>query len=251
MNIDYPTPEHLPALRALFRQAFGDTDAFLDAFYSTAFAYDRCLCVMVENRPAAALYWLDCQWEGKPIAYLYAVATAQAFRGQGLCRALMAYAHNHLAGLGYAGAILVPGTEELFQMYGKMGYRVCSQIQEFSCRAGSESVSLRPIDGEEFCRLRRQYLPAGGVVQEDVNIAFLSTMADFYAGEDFLLTVHRQANPLFAPELLGSLDDAPGILATLGKEQGHFRAPGVGRSFAMYHSFAGNSAPSYFAFAFD
>ncbi len=251
MNIDYPTPEHLPALRALFQQAFGDTDTFLDAFYSTAFAYDRCLCVMVEDRPAAALYWLDCQWEGKPIAYLYAVATAQAFRGQGLCRALMEHTHTHLAHLGYAGTILVPGTEELFQMYGKMGYRVCSQIREFSCQAGASAVPLRSIDGEEFCRLRRLYLPAGGVIQEDANITFLRTMADFYAGEDFLLAVDRNQTPLFAPELLGSPDAAPGILAALGLEKGLFRIPGADRPFAMYHSLGQSSMPTYFAFAFD
>ena len=251
MNINYPTPEQLPALRALFLQAFGDSDAFLDAFYSTAFAYDRCLCVMVEGRPAAALYWLDCQWEGKPIAYLYAVATAPVFRGKGLCRGLMEYAHSHLASLGYAGTIIVPGSKELFQMYGKMGYKVCSWIQEFSCRAGSEPVSLRPIDKEEFCRLRRQYLPAGGVLQEDANIAFLQTMADFYAGEDFLLAVDRQANPLFAPELLGSPDAAPGILAALDRENGIFRTPGSGRAFAMYRPITMGPAPTYFGFAFD
>ena len=251
MRTDYPTPEQLPALRALFQKAFGDTDAFLDAFFSTAFAYDRCLCVMVEDRPAAVLYWLDCQWEGKPIAYLYAVATAQAFRKRGLCRALMEGTHTHLSHLGYAGTILVPGTKDLFQMYEKMGYQVCSQLREFSCSAGQEPVVLRPIEGEEYCRLRRQYLPAGGVLQEDANMEFLRTMADFYAGEDFLLAVDRSRSPLFAPELLGNADAAPGILAALGKKQGHFRTPGTGRPFAMYHSFAGDSTPSYFAFAFD
>lgn len=251
MNIDYPTPEHLPRLRALFQQAFGDSDAFLDVFYSTAFAYDRCLCVFVEDSPAAALYWLDCRWEEKPIAYIYAVATAQAFRGRGLCRALMEYAHSQLAALGYAGAILVPGTEDLFQMYGNLGYRVCSKIREISCRAGSEAAALRAIDREEFCRLRRQYLPAGGVIQEDANLAFLAAMADFYAGEDFVLTVFRGANPLFAPELLGNVNAAPGILAALHKEEGIFRIPGDGRPFAMYHPFTGISAPTYFAFAFD
>ena len=36
MTFDYPTPQQLPGLRQLWQQVFGDTDEFLDAFFSTA-----------------------------------------------------------------------------------------------------------------------------------------------------------------------------------------------------------------------
>ena len=82
MFADYPQAEQLPALRQLWKQAFGDTDAFLDIFFSTAFSPERCRCVVTDGEVAAALYWFSCEADGQPLAYLYAVATAERFRGQ-------------------------------------------------------------------------------------------------------------------------------------------------------------------------
>ena len=86
MNINHPTPEQIPSLRTLWKEAFGDFDPFLDAFFATAFDEKRCLAV---NGADAACYWLDCACAGQKIAYLYAVATAKHRQGQGFCRALM------------------------------------------------------------------------------------------------------------------------------------------------------------------
>ena len=81
MIIDYPAENAIPQLRGLWKEAFGDEDAFLDAFFATGFSPDRCRCVTVDGQLAAALYWFDCSWEEKPLAYLYAVATGKAYRG--------------------------------------------------------------------------------------------------------------------------------------------------------------------------
>lgn len=251
MKIDYPAETQIPKLRKLWQEAFSDEDAFLDSFYGTAFAPDRCRCVTVDGKLAAALYWFDCQLNGKPVAYIYAVATAEAYRGKGLCRALMENAHSHLAYLGYAGAVLVPGTPSLFRMYEAFGYRTCGMISEFSCAAAEEPVSLRAIDAAEFCVLRRKYLPAGSVLQEGVNLEFLQTMAKFYAGDDFLLTVSDGDGAFFAPELLGNVHASPSILTAFGKKEGVFRTPGGDKPFGMYKVLNEQDYPRYFGFAFD
>lgn len=251
MKIDYPSQGQIPMLRKLWQEAFGDEDAFLDAFFETAFAPDRCRCVTVDEKPVAALYWFDCQLEGQPVAYLYAVATAETHRGKGLCRALMENAHSHLAYLGYTGAVLVPGSRKLFEMYEALGYHTCCRISEFVSAAAEEPVDFRKIDAEEFCALRRSYLPAGSVLQEGVNLDFLKTMADFYAGEDFLLTVSKADGSFFVPELLGNVHAAPSILTAFGKKEGTFRAVGGDKPFAMYRSFGQLPPPRYFGFAFD
>ena len=95
MKADYPTREQTEGLCKLWQEAFGDNDAFLDAFWSTAFSSDRCRCITVDGEVAAALYWFDCRCENKPMAYLYAVATARSHRGKGLCKALMESTHTH------------------------------------------------------------------------------------------------------------------------------------------------------------
>ena len=241
MKIDYPAEGQIPALRNLWTEAFGDDDDFLDIFWDTAFSPDRCRCITVDSQVAAALYWFDCRFDGKPIAYIYAVATAKAFRGQGLCRKLMDNTRDLLAGLGYSGSILVPDGH-LFGMYESMGYQVCSSVRKFSCKAG-EPVALREIDAEEYAQLRRQYLPTGGVVQENENLQLLSALTKLYAGEDFLYAEDA--------ELLGNAEAAPGILAALGKESGSFRCPGQETPFAMYLPLDGQIAPTYFGLAFD
>ena len=250
MIIKPPDAEHIPQLRQLWKQAFGDTDAFLDIFFGVAFAPQRCRCVLMDGQVAAALYWFSCEAEGRSIAYIYAVATSRQFRGQGLCRKLMADAHAHLKALGYAGALLVPGNEELRQMYRKMGYENMTGIRQLSCQAGG-TVLLEAIDAGQYAALRREALPKGAVLQEGENLRFLEKMARFYRGKGFLLCAVKEENRLTALELLGNAASAPGILTALGCQEGTFAVPGE-EPFAMGIALAPDfQKPSYFAFAFN
>jgi len=242
MKIDYPPESQIGGLRSLWKEAFGDSDAFLDIFWSTAFGPDRCRCITVDGQVAAALYWFDCRFEDRPMAYVYAVATATAFRGQGLCRKLMDDTRQVLAGLGYSGILLVPEMH-LIGMYEGMGYKTCSYVHEFTCRSNGDPIAVQEIGAEEYARLRRKFLPNGGVVQENENLQFLSAITKLYTGDGFLYADDA--------ELLGNIDAAPGILAALGKSSGQFRCPGGEIPFAMYLPLDGNDAPSYFGLAFD
>jgi predicted N-acetyltransferase YhbS len=252
MIIDYPAENAIAQLRNLWKEAFGDGDAFLDAFFSTGFSPDRCRCVTLDGQIAAALYWFDCSWEGKPLAYLYAVATGKAYRGQGLCHRLMANTHEHLKYLGYAGAVLVPGESSLFDFYGKMGYEAFGSVEDFVCQAEESSTPVRKIDAAEYARLRRNLLPQGGIVQEGDLLRFLSTVAEFYAGEDYLTAGSRDGSHWHAQEFLGDIHRAPGLLAALGLPSGHFRAPGKGRKNAMLLPFSPlETLPSYLGLPLD
>ena len=239
------------ALRRLWKQAFGDPDTFLDAFFSNGFSPDRCRALTLDGQLTAALYWFDCSWQSQKIAYLYAVATDKAFQGQGLCRALMEDTHRHLAELGYQGAILVPGSKALFRLYEKLGYRTCCHIGEFTCDA-TAPTPLRPLDAAEYALLRRRYLLENAVVQEGPLLTFLQTQARFYAGDDFLLCAALDGETLTVPELLGNTSAAPAITAALGARQGRFRAPGKDKSFAVYHALTSvDTVPTYFGLALD
>lgn len=253
MIIDAPKPTHLSARHALWREAFGDTDEFLDAFEKTAFSPHRCLCIWEGDEILAALYWFDVMLEGKRLAYLYAIATAKAHRGKGLCRRLMTHAHTHLKTSGYAGSLLVPSTPDLFAFYEKLGYRTCSHIGELSCEASTETASLRVLSTKEYEAIRRALLPTNGVLQENESIAFLETMASFYAGDGFLLAARREGDVLHGIELLGDVQNAPTVLASLGCTKGVFRIPVGDRPFAMYHPLDNTplSSPIYFGLALD
>lgn len=252
MKIDFPVPTQYDRLAELWQEAFGDSDEFIDGFFCTGFSPARCRCVTENGEIIAALYWFDVTCQDQRFAYVYAVAVDQAHRHKGICAAMMADTHAHLKLRGYDGVLLMPQTDALRQMYGKLGYRDCTKFRKFTCQAGESPVSLRRIDREEYAALRRTYLPESGAVQEEENIAYLEMMAFFYAGEDFLLAAHKNGKQLYCPELLGNVDAAPGILAALGCTEGSFRTPGSTHPGAMLHELTGSvSAPSYLGLTFE
>ena len=251
MIIDFPRDEHIPGLKALWKEAFGDTDAFLDSFFSTALSLYRCRCIREGANPIAALYWFDCRWEEKRLAYVYAVATAKSHRGQGLCHQLMDNTQKILLQLGYSGVVLVPAKGDLFDFYKGMGYTCFGGIRQWEAAAG-DPLPLTELSYKEYAAARKSYLPADSVTQEGALLRFLGSYAHFYQGADFLACTAEEDNgALICYELLGNTDSAPGILATLGKPTGTFRTPGDA-PFAMYLSLTDDPAlPHYFAFALD
>ncbi len=239
-------------LRRLWQEAFGDTDAFLDGFFTAGFDRNRHHFIAEKGVPVSALYWFDCELDGQKLAYIYAVATDKNHRGKGFARRLMSETHEILQKQGYAGAILVPGGKELFAMYEKLGYRTVTTVSKLTVRQGSTPVQLTQIDAAEYARLRRQYLPEKGVIQEGAALDFLQTYCKFYKGADFLLVASEDNGALRGQELLGNTAAAPGILCTLGYENGTFRIPGRDRNFAMFLPLTANcSTPGYFALALD
>ena len=253
MTIDFPTSPQIPQLRSLWQEAFGDTDQYLDAFFSTAYSPDRCRCITADGQVAAALYWFNCFSKGNPIAYIYAVATGKGFRHQGLALKLLEDTGRHLQSLGYCGAILMPANESLFTLYEKAGYQPGTWIEDVTCKAGYVPISIESIDGEDYDDFRSIYLPAGSVIQDDVAMNFLSTQARFYKGKGFLLCATVAEGKLIAQEFLGDLSLAPRILRALHISEGRFRGPGHGHLYTMYLPLneAGKKIPSYFGLPMD
>lgn len=253
MNIDDPLPQQFSQLRALWVEAFDDTEEFLDIFGTTAFSRRRCRCVTMDNLVIAALYWFDCLYDNKPVAYLYAIATAKAYRRQGICHKLLENTHLYLAKQGYEGALLVPGNQNLFSFYKTMGYQPCCPIREFHCESSAPAIPIRQIDKTEYANLRRQFLPKDGVLQEKENLDFLQTQAKFYTGPHFLLAARKAEDTLIGIELLGDYKAAPRILQALCYSKGLYRTPGGTVPFAMYHPLGTGKLPppKYFGLAFD
>ncbi len=252
MSIDYPTREEVPQLRKLWTSVFGDGDDFLDTFFSTAFAPDRCRCLWEGNDLGASLYWFDVSCQGAKLAYIYAVGTAPTHRNRGLCRLLMDDTLKILQSRGYAGAILVPAGEKLFEMYGKMGFEFCSSVLEFHAEAGSLPCDLQEIPVKDYVNLRRKFLPEGAVLQEGENMTFLQTQAKFFHNDKCLLAASIDGSQLRCHEILGDTTLAPRILAKLGCEKGFFRTVGDDKPFSMYCPVTPACPhPTYFAFAFD
>lgn len=248
-NNGFPTKEER---WALWREAFGDSEDEILLFEEHAFSPDRFAYLReTDGTLAAALYYFDCTADGKKYAYLYAIATAKAYRGRGLCRQLMARVHRSLAEQGYAGALLLPAEESLYGFYEAMGYRTCTFLDEYTVHAADGGVTLWDVSAEVYAARRRALLPGGGVVQEGENLSYLTTMARYYLGEDFILTGTKESDTLLVHEMLGNTACAAGAVCALDCQTGRIRTVGKSKPFAMGLSLNGEALPTYFAFAFD
>lgn len=233
---------------ALWQQAFGDSPEFIAGFFRTGYHPDRCRCLSVDGKLAAVLYWFDCRWQDRKVAYIYAVATDRDFRGQGLCRRLMTETHQHLRQLGYDGAALVPGEPGLFAMYEKLGYRGFCPMEKQTVLPGGQPVIVTQIRPERYALCK---LPAGAVEQGSEALSFFETYGQFYAFDGGCFCAAREGDTLYVQEFLGDPAALPGIVAALGVRQAHVRLPGGDMPFAMYHSFTDGALPSYLAIALD
>lgn len=251
MIIDKPTLAQVPTLNTLWQQAFGDPEPFVDRFFSAGFSPERCRCITIDGEAVAALYWFDCVWQNKKLAYLYAVATENAHRGQGLCRKLMENTHDHLQASGYHGAVLVPGTPALATMYQKAGYTPFRFVDTVSVFANGPTCPVNEISAGEFENLRKNFLPENSVVQDTETYTFLATFCRFFLGEDFLLCASQENSTLYVQEFLGNREKLPGILSTMQLQKAVTKISGS-NIFAMYRSFTQDKQlPGYFGIALD
>ena len=252
MKPDFPKLRQIPGLRTLWKEAFGDSDAFLDLFFAAGFSPQRCRCIAKEDAVEAVCYWFDVTCLGQKFAYVYAVATAKASRGQGLCRTLLADCAELLKAQGYAGILLVPQDEGLIRMYGSMGYLPATELGESFWAAGTEILPLEELSAEEHSVLRERYLPPASVLQTGAGLTFLATQARFYTGSDFLAVVSRETEHLRILEFLGNSNSIPALIHTLGSLEATVRMPGNDRPYAMYLPLTNDcKKPEYFAFSYD
>ena len=123
----------IPALSRLWKQAFGDTDEEITRFFREAYPHASGFAARDGETLVGMCFalpqQLSCGDTVLSAAYLYAVATDEDYRGQGLCRALLAFAEKELKKRGTEAVLLVPADEGLAAMYERLGYRGPARIR--------------------------------------------------------------------------------------------------------------------------
>ena len=251
MNIKNPQISQIPELKNIWQNAFGDSGEFINSFFNTAFCPQRCRCITENEKIISVLYWFNCYLNKQKIAYIYAVATVKEQQNKGYSSLLLKNTLNHLKQNRYAGAVLVPGSESLFDFYEKQGFKTACFITENEVMPQGQKITINKIDKNNFTAFRKQFLKSQDVIQEDENLNFLETQVDFYAGENFVMAANITDGVLNAAEFLGDTELIPQIVFTLGCKKGLIRTKGKGKPFAMFYPLAKIKSPKYFGLAFD
>ena len=100
---------------------------------------------------------LACGEDTCSAAYLYAVATDEHWRGQGVCRTLLAFAEKELKKRGTDCLMLVPADEGLAAMYEKLGFSGALR-RESEAAAPSAAGQAEQVTPIEYAGLRETLL---------------------------------------------------------------------------------------------
>lgn len=163
-------PEDVPAQRELWRLAFGDSDAYIDNFYSTYYRPDRVIVLEEDGTVRSMTAWFDTAFAvpGRGeyrAAYLYAVATHPDCRGRGLAARLLAGADGYFRSLAIPAVTTVPAEPSLHDFFGANGFRECFRIlgtyltaEELEKTRLPAPELFRPASPEEYGRVREELL---------------------------------------------------------------------------------------------
>ena len=141
----------IPALSRLWKQAFGDTDEEIARFFREAYPHASGFAARDGETLVGMCFALPqqlaCGEDTCSAAYLYAVATDEHWRGQGVCRTLLAFAEKELKKRGTDCLMLVPADEGLAAMYEKLGFSgaLRRESEAAAPSAASQAEQVTPI----------------------------------------------------------------------------------------------------------
>ena len=159
--------EDVPAQRELWKLAFGDSDSYLDNFYTTYYRPEQVIVLEENGAVRSMTAWFDTAFvvpgQGEyRAAYLYAVATHPQCRGRGLAAQLLAGTDEYFRSLGIPAVTTVPAEPSLHNFFGANGFRECFRILGGTLRREEilppPSNVLRPALPEEYGQVREQLL---------------------------------------------------------------------------------------------
>ena len=235
-------PDDIPALTALWREAFGDSEAEIARFFAAVYPSAEGFAAEEDGALASMLFALPVTLAAGqtalPAAYLYAVATLRAFRGRGLAKALMAYAEKRLQKRGARAVLLVPGEPSLVGFYEPLGYGERTFLSEQTREAVCPLGAGRTVSPAEYAGLRETLLGDAPHVRHPLpQLAYESESKTFFAlrmgDRAGCAAASCEDGGVTIDELLPDGAMLPALAAALPGRTYRVRCPGRERAFGM------------------
>jgi len=190
LTIRRGVPSDAPALKALWRTAFADSEAYIDSSFPAIGGAEAAIAAFCGETLVSMLFLLKgTLWTGEevPARYVYCAATAPEYRGRGAFRELEAHAVHLAASEGDKALVLVPSEPGLFAFYQRLGYRTRFYLAKSRLPSGFVGgASLSPCGPETFFSLRGRLLSRCGAAFR------LSPALEAWAYRDWLLPAEER-----------------------------------------------------------
>jgi len=148
MQIRFATPEDTHDVRHIWKTCFGDTEAYMDLYFSALYQHENTLLCIKSGKPAGSLQFflheMKCGTQKTSAAYIGGVAVLPAYRKCGIASALMEEAEHILSKRGIKLLFLVPAT---FSIYRRLGYAPFSCLSDIT----GKTEALLPFISDKIC----------------------------------------------------------------------------------------------------
>lgn len=126
MKIVHPELNDISALKSMWKDIFGDTEEYIELFFSRVVALENILVVKNNENVLAMVFYPEyiCKLGGRQTkcGYICGAATLPQFRGQGIMGKLLREAVEDMKNKGYGACVLIPAGKSLFEYYGRFGF---------------------------------------------------------------------------------------------------------------------------------
>jgi GNAT superfamily N-acetyltransferase len=232
MEIRLSSPKYKEKMYSLWQSCFGDDGETINMFFKNSFSYENAVICTDKAEVVSQLFLLPEKLslgEKEYFAYyIYAAATAESYRKQGIMGSLLKFTSALAADRKADYLFLVPATEKLFDYYEKFGfYKALYAEKTVFKMAGSEPLDIKSTEPSDIKKaaLKREKLLNGvnRVVWRENEIKlfsdFLGDDGKIVFGDDFYVSYSPAENGVFVTELLceGTYENALDVLKKTGE----------------------------------
>ncbi len=171
---------------ALWREAFGDSEEYINFFFDNHAC--RCLTLCEHTELCSMLFLIEGELKGEPGYYLFAACTFKKYRGRGYMPKLLEKARQYANKSGKSFIALVPAQPWLFGYYERFGYQTSFYAKQ------SEPNALFDIpEGGYFkwCTAHEKYISAEGAAFGSMPAECNGMLFSVYPDGKIKIPVHK------------------------------------------------------------
>lgn len=232
MEIRLSSPKYKEKMYSLWQSCFGDDRETINMFFKNSFSYENAVICTDKAEVVSQLFLLPEKLslgEREYFAYyIYAAATAESYRKQGIMGSLLEFTSALAADRKADYLFLVPATEKLFDYYEKFGFYKALYAEKTVFKlTGGEPLDIKSAEPSDIKKaaLKREKLLKGvnRVVWRENEIKlfsdFLGDDGKIVFGDDFYVSYSPAENGVFVTELLcgGPYENALDVLKKTGE----------------------------------
>lgn len=232
MEIRLSSPKYKEKMYSLWQSCFGDDGETIDMFFKNSFSYENAVICTDKAEVVSQLFLLPEKLslgEKEYFAYyIYAAATAESYRKQGIMGSLLEFTSALAADRKADYLFLVPATENLFDYYEKFGFYKALYAEKTVFKlAGGEPLDIKSTEPSDIKKaaIKREKLLKGvnRVVWRENEIKlfsdFLGDDGKIVFGDDFYVSYSPAENGVLVTELLcgGTYENALDVLKKTGE----------------------------------